>query len=1394
MIKPHLSKNYLVYQLFILIFNLTIYGQNDDNISIQLRDYHSEKVTSVLSSEHYPYYITADATGKILLNHAESKKVIKTLKTANDIPVENMRLIFNDRALMLKQKMSYDGSLDTIITIDILKNKVLSKTKANIDFVGNQNDVLIAHSVNPLSQINVVNLLNRDFKKIADYYPNDKVSYAAYDSITKTMAMVEKRDSSLKQNQVSIQKSADYKNIKTIPIPEYLLIQDIFFDNQELFALVAHQTDHTLAIHNLSKNHNFKNAVKKIRDFKAKKVKVRKISLNGKLKLLITVELGLSASPIIIEKISNQFKVIKLSTTAPITQSTFLKSTNEYLFFEDYMANFHNSIKFEIFNAQSNKLKEILPKSSKPFYEGYFLKQNNILISGTESDDNASILKPSTVNFKFYETGTFNNRFRKLNFDDYLEVYHNTIDISNNPILLDKQNATYVFYGYENVNSKNQYGFYLYDFLDDSVENISYINTEKKRILDYNEGTNQLLLSQERYYNSGYTKPQEFSILNKGELKKIRGLYKFGRFSKNGEYILLISQNEEVLIKEAKSLKTIYSEVLKPGRYNIFSSGMNSFLVSNVYYELNLKTCNKASYLYSINELNSVSKQTFDCINIKDIAENKNGEAIIVEDLGVIYNDRTFKFTKSEFPKNISLSEDAQKIMITFNNGKIKVFNTQDFSLNVEMQHPDNKSHIFINEQNYYFSNINPEDFIIATKGEKIVDIADLESDYFNPSKVLKSFGNPNELYLELLEKALKLKQKNLHTVGSIESKFSNKIELPSSKKGDLYLLAIGVSQYAQNEYDLTYADKDAIDISGIYGSLDSIELNNYKTKFFGNPYSLYKGNLTIKSPIKVYKNSFEDIGNLTALNKEATIWIEDDNNMLYLWDFNKNTRKKLNWEKFKVDGYWDNDMIFTIPDAKGFVLFKNSNEIFIYNFEEEVFKSINLPFEISNYGEFSSELLLPLNNNKWFYAKEKLGSGNTATIYYGKTNRKQLDSLSFDLNKYLVKTKDDNFKSKSSNIYNVDFQSVSANGNHLLYTFEDVIFYVDLSQEIIKPMLLDIKIPFDYSSKFSISDDGQNIGIHSYNMESSYHHYKFFNLNGVLIDKLKLNNEDLSVKSTALFDAQFSFIKKEEALVDKNFNSEKIQNLFIKSKPSSFETSQVKYLINDKATSYQIKKSLRELTKNVQPNDQAVVFMAGHGVLDENSNYYFAPHDMNFDNVSEYGVNFRSIIEILNNADTNNKLLLLDSCHAGNTLDIETGEVKISKEKNSNGKRGSKSRTLNKTSQFKFSDVISDVFDDFLPKSGVTVISASAAEDVAYENKNLGNGAFTAAYIKVLKEHLDDGFGGGDYLTNDDLNKKIDFKTEYFSEILKKVIIYTNGKQYPDLREINTNANLKMW
>ena len=62
----------------------------------------------------------------------------------------------------------------------------------------------------------------------------------------------------------------------------------------------------------------------------------------------------------------------------------------------------------------------------------------------------------------------------------------------------------------------------------------------------------------------------------------------------------------------------------------------------------------------------------------------------------------------------------------------------------------------------------------------------------------------------------------------------------------------------------------------------------------------------------------------------------------------------------------------------------------------------------------------------------------------------------------------------------------------------------------------------------------------------------------------------------------------------------------------------------------------------------------------------------------------------------------------------------------------------LHKTQiSFKVSDVVSTLFEDFLSNSGITILSASSGEDVAYENKSIGNGAFTSAYINILNHTI---------------------------------------------------------
>jgi hypothetical protein len=101
----------------------------------------------------------------------------------------------------------------------------------------------------------------------------------------------------------------------------------------------------------------------------------------------------------------------------------------------------------------------------------------------------------------------------------------------------------------------------------------------------------------------------------------------------------------------------------------------------------------------------------------------------------------------------------------------------------------------------------------------------------------------------------------------------------------------------------------------------------------------------------------------------------------------------------------------------------------------------------------------------------------------------------------------------------------------------------------------------------------------------------------------------------------------------------------------------------------------------------------------------------------------------------------------------------------------------------------VSTLFDDFLSKSGVTILSASSGSDVAYENKDLSNGAFTSAYLKVLKSKF-----GSYFLDAEKVKKTIPLTDGFISEVLKEVIVLTKGKQVPDIREINKNVIIKAW
>ena len=187
-----------------------------------------------------------------------------------------------------------------------------------------------------------------------------------------------------------------------------------------------------------------------------------------------------------------------------------------------------------------------------------------------------------------------------------------------------------------------------------------------------------------------------------------------------------------------------------------------------------------------------------------------------------------------------------------------------------------------LNSQSY-FTNVNPHDYLLTKNNEKYVNINELEDKLFHPNKILEIFGKPNPDYLNVLNKALALKssKKYQNTEVAVDINL-NSTQAKINTKGDLYFLSIGVSDYKQSDFNLTYADKDALDMSSVYGKLSDKELNDYNTKFHGKKWKLFSEHDSLIGQINKYEKDYNLLSDLQMVSTDGRYWLEADNSVYY--------------------------------------------------------------------------------------------------------------------------------------------------------------------------------------------------------------------------------------------------------------------------------------------------------------------------------------------------------------------------------------------------------------------------------------------------------------------------------------------------------------------------------
>ncbi|MEX1001239.1 MAG: caspase family protein [Crocinitomicaceae bacterium] len=217
---------------------------------------------------------------------------------------------------------------------------------------------------------------------------------------------------------------------------------------------------------------------------------------------------------------------------------------------------------------------------------------------------------------------------------------------------------------------------------------------------------------------------------------------------------------------------------------------------------------------------------------------------------------------------------------------------------------------------------------------------------------------------------------------------------------------------------------------------------------------------------------------------------------------------------------------------------------------------------------------------------------------------------------------------------------------------------------------------------------------------------------------------------------------------------------------------------------------SLKDFFSTADINDQVILFVAGHGVLDADFDYYFASHDMDFSNPSTLGIPYEALEGLLDGIKPLKKLLFMDTCHSG---EVDKDEIQWSADDGGEKEEDTEIVFRNvgvgvekKQGQFGLtntSELVSSLFTDLRKGTGATVIASAGGAEFAMESDRWHNGLFTYCLINGLSNRAADMDG----------DKEI-WLSELKRYVSEQVTSLSQGKQQPTSRIENQTIDFRLW
>lgn len=158
--------------------------------------------------------------------------------------------------------------------------------------------------------------------------------------------------------------------------------------------------------------------------------------------------------------------------------------------------------------------------------------------------------------------------------------------------------------------------------------------------------------------------------------------------------------------------------------------------------------------------------------------------------------------------------------------------------------------------------------------------------------------------------------------------------------------------------------------------------------------------------------------------------------------------------------------------------------------------------------------------------------------------------------------------------------------------------------------------------------------------------------------------------------------------------------------------------------------------------NDCVVLYVAGHGMLNEQLEFHYAPHAFDSERVSETGISMDALRACLLDSPARKRLLLLDTCHSGSVGEEDMEKLAMNGVQLPPGVRAIQNRGMkvvkaeaglgNKNQTRRY---IEEMFSASVAEDGISVLAASSGAEFAMESGECKNGIFTTALLNTLKD-----------------------------------------------------------